>query len=330
MICLARSEILKDYFQTRIKFSELANRFIGGKTEEEALKKCHGLMNKNIYSSLFYLGEYVTNLGIVHKTVDSLIEMAELLSKNELDIHISVDPTQIGHQIDKTICSSNLQKIASMIKIKATQKLRKSKYCFLMIDMEDASISEDTITYYNTLVEMELPVALTLQAYLYRTEQDLKYIINRGGIVRLVKGAFGEEKDIALTSKKDIDEAFYKLSKLMLSSDSKKKGFYPIFATHDDNIINKINLYAEENSWGKKEYEFEMLYGVRVDYQNELVKQGYKLRLYLPYGEDWWPYAIRRVGENPKNIKYLFRNLKKNSDSYTTPYKLSASAEFVC
>jgi len=143
---------------------------------------------------------------------------------------------------------------------------------------------------------------------MHRTEQDLQKTISNGGSVRLVKGAFAENRKIALTSKKEINQAFFNQSKMMLSPDAKKSRFYPIFATHDDQMIDKINRIASENNWAKDEYEFEMLYGVRVDYQKELVKEGYKLRLYIPYGKDWWPYAIRRVGENPKNIKYLLRN----------------------
>lgn len=116
----------------------------------------------------------------------------------------------------------------------------------------------------------------------------------------------GKDEADALT--KDINQAFNNHSKMMLSDEVKKSGFYPIFATHDDQMIDKINEIASENNWVKSEYEFEMLYGVRIDYQKELVMKGYKIRLYIPYGKDWCPYAIRRVGENPKNIKYLLRN----------------------
>jgi len=308
MIYLARNERIKGFFQTRKKLSELADKFVGGKTEDDALKKSKSLMNNKTHSSLFYLGEYVSNLEIVDKTVSSLSDISRLLSMNDLDIHISVDPTQIGLQIDKDVCAINLQKLAEQIKRDTTDKLQKTNKCFLMIDMEDYEVYNDTVNYYNALIEKELPIALTLQAYLYETEQVLKEIITKGGAVRLVKGAFSENKSVAFTTKKDIKEAYYRLSKIMLSSEAKKAGFYPIFATHDDVIIRKINIYAEENNWQKNEYEFEMLYGVRVDYQKELIEQGYKLRAYLPYGEDWWPYALRRVGENPKNIKYLFKN----------------------
>lgn len=309
MISLARSEKIKIFFQTRKNLIQLATKFVGGKDEEEALNISKKLMSENVYTSLFYLGEYVSNLNVVEKTINSLLKMSAMLSANELDIHISVDPTQIGLQIEQSICFSNLKKLAQKIKADRTERLKKNK-CFLMIDMEDSTVCEDTINFYNQLTENHLPAALTLQAYLYRTEKDLQKIINSGGIVRLVKGAFAEKKEVALTSKQKINAAYLSQAKMMLSPKAKSRGFYPIFATHDDRMIDKINTMAAENNWGKDEYEFEMLFGARVDYQKKLVKKGYKLRLYVPYGKDWWPYAIRRVGENPKNIRYLLSSLQ--------------------
>ena len=308
MIYLARNEKIKLFFQSRKKLSQLASKFVGGKDESEALTKNLSLKDEKICASLFFLGEYFSDLKVVEKTIDSLMKITKMLSKSRLDIHISVDPTQIGLQIDKSICFSNLIKLAENIRENSTEKHNRINKCFLMIDMEDGSVCDDTITLYNQLLEKDLPVGITLQAYLYRTESDLQKTIDAGGNVRLVKGAFAEHRKIALTSKKEINQAFYSQSKMMLSVEAKTKGFYPIFATHDDKMIDKINKIASENNWAKDDYEFEMLYGVRVDYQKELVNGGYKLRLYLPYGKDWWPYAIRRVGENPKNIKYLLRN----------------------
>lgn len=308
MIYLARNERIKSFFQSRKKLSQLATRFIGGKDEDEAMNMDKHLISEHIYSSLYYLGEYVSDLTVVDKTMDSLMRITKMLSKSELDIHISVDPTQIGLQIDRSVCFSNLLKLAENIKENISDNHKKSNKCFLMIDMEDGSVCDDTIAFYNRLLEKNLPVGITLQAYMYRTESDLQRAVHNGGNVRLVKGAFAEHQKIAFTSKNEINQAFYNQSKIMLSAEAKTSGFYPIFATHDDKMIDKINKVASENNWSKNEYEFEMLYGVRTDYQKELVKEGYKLRLYLPYGKDWWPYAIRRVGENPKNIKYLLRN----------------------
>lgn len=307
MIYLARNEKIKSYFQSRRKLNKLATKFVGGQNENEALQTSIDLKNQNVYTSLFFLGEYESDLKVIDKTVKSLSDISEILSVNNLDIHISVDPTQVGLQIDKTRCYKNLKIIADKIKLDKTVQDNLNTRAFLMIDMEDASVCEDTLNYYQRLNQDNLPVAITLQAYMHRTEKDLKNIIENGGIVRLVKGAFVEKKEVALTSKKDIDQTYFRYAEMMLSKEAKLNGFYPIFATHDNKIIDSINKWAQVNNWKKDEYEFEMLFGVRVDYQKELVKQGYKLRLYLPFGKDWWPYAVRRVGENPKNIKYLLQ-----------------------
>ncbi len=308
MILLAKSEKLKLFFQSRKQLNQLATKFVGGQDENEAIKTALNLMDEQVYTSLFYLGEYEKDMVVINKTIRSLQQMSELLSQNNLDIHISVDPTQVGLQIDKSKCFHNLIAIGEKIKENLLEQVDTSKKSFLMLDMEDSSVYKETLKFYNKLKEKEIPTAITLQAYLYQTEEDLRNIIKGNNAVRLVKGAFAERKTIAFKSKKDIDKAYRKLATIMLSEEAKKSGFYPIFATHDNRMIDYINKQAHEMGWKKDEYEFEMLFGVRVDYQKELVNNGYKLRLYLPYGEDWWPYAIRRVGEKPQNIKYLFRN----------------------
>ena len=178
-----------------------------------------------------------------------------------------------------------------------------------MLDMEDSSVTEATIRLYSDLKKASLPAAVTLQAYLYRTADDLETIIKNGGAVRLVKGAFAERKEIAFTKDTEIDRNFMKLARSMLSYEARENGFYPVFGTHDDNLIARIIEVANDNGWEKEEYEFEMLYGVRTKLQQKLVRDGIKLRLYLPFGMDWWPYAVRRVGESPKNVKFLVRSL---------------------
>ncbi len=308
MILLARSEKLKLFFQSRKQLNQLATKFVGGQDENEAIQTAINLMDEKVYTSLFYLGEYEKDMEVINKTIYSLQLISGLLSRNDLDIHISVDPTQVGLQIDKSKCFNNLIAIGKKIKENQLEQVDTSKKSFLMLDMEDSSVCEETLNFYNKLKEKKIPTAITLQAYLYRTEADLKNIIKGNNAVRLVKGAFAERKTIAFKSKKDVDKAYRKLAIIMLSEEAKKSGFYPIFATHDNRMIEYINKQAHEMGWEKGDYEFEMLFGVRVDYQKELVNNGYKLRLYLPYGKDWWPYAIRRVGEKPQNIKYLLRN----------------------
>ena len=150
---------------------------------------------------------------------------------------------------------------------------------------------------------------MTLQAYLFRTEDDLKRIVQSGGAVRFVKGAFAENDDIAFTRRSDIDRNYLKLSRFMLSEEARSTSSYPAFATHDAALIDEIVTTANRGGWKKGEYEFEMLYGVRRDLQEKLVQSGQRLRLYIPFGRDWWPYAVRRVGESLRNVKFLMRAL---------------------
>ncbi len=308
MIFLARNEFVKNFMQSRVTMAELSTRFVGGKNVSEAVEKAATLKSQGYRSSLFYLGEYVEDEAIIFQTVAELKSIVRRLAKSQLDVHISVDPTQIGHQIDAKICSDNAFVLANEIRMVATGNGQPARN-FLMLDMEDSSVTQATMDLYNKLKAESLPVAITMQAYLYRTERDLTNAIKNGGTVRLVKGAFAEGKDKAFTNSGEIDNHFLKLADMMLSKEAYKTGFYPIFGTHDDRMIDKIIKIAQNRKWKKDEYEFEMLYGVRREYQEELVGSGELLRLYLPFGTDWWPYAVRRVGESAKNAKFLIKSL---------------------
>jgi proline dehydrogenase len=308
MIFLARNPSMKHFMQNRATMSDLAMRFVGGKDVAQAAEKSQALKAQGVKASLFYLGEYVEDVAIINQTVWALKAIAGELAAAKLDVHISVDPTQIGYQLDEKICRTNAIEIATEIRKVARDSNGDSKN-FLMLDMEDSSVAAATIGLYEALIEASLPAALTLQAYLFRTEADLQSIVRRGGAVRLVKGAFAEGKVVAFTGQAAIDENFMKLTALMFSDPARQSGFYPIFATHDDQLIEKIIAMAERRGWKKEAYEFEMLYGVRIDLQQKLVDRGEQLRLYLPFGTDWWPYAVRRVGESPKNARFLLRSL---------------------
>lgn len=308
MIFLARDKSVTTFMQNRASLSALATSFVGGRNAAEAVDKARTLKSQGYHASLFYLGEYVEDQAIIHRTVDALKAIAAGLSREGTDVHISVDPTQIGYQIDKKICRDNAFEIAGEIKrvIKSSIGPQRS---FLMLDMEDSSVTEVTVQLYENLRKEALPAAITLQAYLYRTAKDMDKIIKAGGAVRLVKGAFAEAQDKAFTKRSDVYGNYVKLAKTMLSTEAHRSGFYPIFGTHDDRLIDALIELASGSGWKKGEYEFEMLYGVRTDLQKRIIQRGESLRLYLPFGTDWWPYAIRRVGESPKNFKILPRLL---------------------
>jgi proline dehydrogenase len=152
-----------------------------------------------------------------------------------------------------------------------------------------------------------VPVAQTLQAYLRRSADDLEPMIAAGGPVRLVKGAFADPRPHAYQGKTEIDRNYLALARRMLAADAKEKGFRPVFGTHDDALLAEIRRIARSGGWEPGQYEFEMLYGVRTELQRELRTAGEQVRLYLPFGKAWWPYAVRRIGESPRNARLLAR-----------------------
>lgn len=310
MISLARNAGIKNFMQNRRSMSRLATRFVGGSIVDEVIEKGKIFKSGNIRASLYYLGEYVDDEAKINQTVSALKEITKRLAESNLDIHVSVDPTQIGYLIDKDKCTGNILEIAILLNNYATAANNELKN-LLMLDMEDSSNIDFTLELYRKFRNQSIPVAVTLQAYLHRTGKDLEMILE-SCLVRLVKGAFTESKKIAFGSRSVIDDNYLKLVEMMLSDKARDKGFYPIFGTHDDKIITRIIETANKRGWEKGSYEFELLYGVRTDLQNELIKKGERLRLYLPFGVDWWPYAVRRIGESAKNARFLFRSILNN------------------
>jgi proline dehydrogenase len=306
MIALARNEPLKRFIQSRAAMSELATRFVGCRDVAEAAETSLSLRSRGYAASLYYLGEYVKDVSVIKRSVAEVLAIAGKLAELKLEIHISVDPTEIGHQVNEEMCRDNARIIAQEIKRVRTGAAATSGN-FLMLDMEDSSVTTATIALYGLLRRESLPAAVTLQAYLFRSEDDLKRIVPGGGAVRLVKGAFAENENIAFTRRSDIDRNYLRLANVMLSDEARSTSFYPAFATHDAGVIDEIVKIAARGGWKKGAYEFEMLYGVRRDLQEKLIQRGERLRLYIPFGRDWWPYAVRRVGESPRNVEFLLK-----------------------
>jgi proline dehydrogenase len=183
--------------------------------------------------------------------------------------------------------------------------------------MEDQSVTDATIALHDAMKSAGLPAALTLQAYLRRTEADLRAQIRGGARVRLVKGAFAAGSSAAFTRQAEIKANSRRLIDLMFSREARDAGFYPIIATHDDRLHRYAIERAAANDWRAGDYEFEMLLGVRSDVAENLARRGERVRLYLPFGQDWWPYAVRRIGEYPRNAWLLLRSLAGARDTPT-------------
>jgi proline dehydrogenase len=304
MIALARSDSLTRRVQSNSRISAAANQFVGGLDEDAALRTALELRQRGIRASLFFLGEYITDTAATRQTVDSLVRLLPELDRHGLDTHISVDPTQIGYAIRASLGEENALRLA------ASFPAQHSAHSFLMIDMEDASYVDCTIGLRSLLASRGVPAAITLQAYLRRTETDLASLLReRVPCVRLVKGAFSERRAIAWTRRAEITEAYLRLAALMLSDQARESGLFPVFATHNETLIDSLRKLARQSGYAPGEYEFEMLYGVRPKLQAKILAAGDQLRSYVPYGAHWWPYTARRIGENPQNLIFVWRAL---------------------
>jgi proline dehydrogenase len=308
MIALARHQSLKAFMQSRGAMSEFAKRFVGGRDVAEAAATSAGLYSKGYRTSLYYLGESVEDLSAINRTVSELKAIVAKLADLNLETHVSVDPAQIGWQVSEDVCRTNARSVAEEIRLRTTGMAASSKN-LLMLNMEDSSVTTATVGLYETLRCDNLPVAVTLQAYLFRSEADLGTILQNGDVVRLVKGAFAENSSIAFSTRSEVAANYRKLASMMLSDEARRAGSYPVFATHDATLMNDIVETASRRGWRREEYEFEMLFGVRRELQERLIQDGMQLRLYLPFGKDWWPYAVRRVGESPRNVNFLLSSL---------------------
>jgi proline dehydrogenase len=307
MIALARAQGVTRRVQASRVGAALARRYIAGATPQAALARAARLSGeRSVRASLFYLGEYVSDLTTIEATVAGQLSIVVQLAASPLDLHVSVDPTQIGQMLDPALARRNAFAVAEAV---AAAPQDAPRVRAMMLDMEDQSFTDATIALHDELRAAGLPVALTLQAYLRRTEADLGRQIERGAHVRLVKGAFVAGAATSFTRRGEIKANSRRLIDLMFSPSARDSGFYPSIATHDDALQRYAAERAAENGWRDDAWEIEMLLGVRDDLAAALAASGRRVRLYLPFGRDWWPYAIRRIGENPANAALLARSL---------------------
>lgn len=309
MIRLARSDRVTEFAQSQGWMNGLARQFVCGATAADAVRASSELAGAGIATTLFYLGEYVTDPRLVAETVARLREGLDATAHAGLDVSASVDPTQIGLMVDEATCLANARILAQAVL--AAAPAPRPGHDTLMIDMEDSGVTHATLDLYGSLHDEGLPVAVTIQAYLHRTRGDLERLVAGGAWVRLVKGAFAEAATVAVRGTVERDSRYRQCVAQLLSPAARSAGVFPSFATHDHRMIEEIIAHAEANEWPADAFEFEMLYGVRPGLQRSLVRRGYRVRLYLPFGSDWFPYAIRRVGESPRNLAFVGTTLAR-------------------
>jgi proline dehydrogenase len=273
-----------------------ARRFIAGETIEEAIACARSLQARGLLLTLDYLGESVRTLDEATAATREYMRLLERIVESGIERNVSLKLTQLGVDVDRATCVDNLRRI-----LEPAQK----HGFFVRIDMEDSAYTAVTLEVFETLWQQQYRnVGVALQAYLYRTEGDVRRMNELGARVRLVKGAYKEPASVAHQKKEDVDAAFVRLMKLLLDG-----GVYPAIATHDPAMIQQTRRYAGERAIAKDRFEFQMLFGIRRDLQASLVAEGYRMRIYVPFGRQWFPYFMRRLGERPANVAFVLKSL---------------------
>jgi proline dehydrogenase len=294
---LSRNAALKRYASKYgMRTDGFARRFIAGETVEEAIDAARTLQTRGFHLALDYLGESVSTIAKAAAAAREYIRLIDVIEAAGIERNISLKLTQLGIAIDRATCVDNLRRIL--------EPAARHQF-FVRIDMENSPYTEATIQVFETLWQLEFRnIGLALQSSLFRTEQDVRRMNELGARVRLVKGAYREPSAVAFQQKADVDAAYVRQTRLLLDH-----GVYPAIATHDPAIIGEARDYAAERGITSDKFEFQMLYGVRRDLQNELVAAGYRVRVYVPFGKEWFPYFMRRLGERPANVWFVVRAL---------------------
>ena len=272
-----------------------ARRFVAGDQLEEVLDVCRRVNAEGIHATLDYLGENVTSLEEAGMCRDAYLRTLGAIVNQGIDSNVSLKLTQFGIDFCEQACRNN---------VRALVKFAAENRSFVRIDMESSAYTERTLCIVEDLYEEYGSCGTVIQAYLYRSAKDIERLNARGIRVRLCKGAYLEPASAAFPHKRDVDRNYRDLARVLLA-----EGSYPAIATHDEAIIEDIIGYCREKAIGPDRFEFQMLYGIRRDLQRKLVKEGYRLRIYIPYGEAWYPYFMRRLAERPANLLFLAKNL---------------------
>ncbi len=277
----------------------LASRFVAGETIDEAITTLHDLNASNLSASLDLLGESVLHAEEAQRACRTYLDLLARIQAVQANANVSVKLTQMGLDIDEQRCLGYMRAIIGKAKQYGS---------FVRIDMEQSSYTAKTIAIFKDILYPEFgnTVGVVLQSYLRRTAADVSTMIGLGARVRLCKGAYQEPEDVAFPDKRDVDANFIDCMEQLM-----KRGHYPGIATHDIRIIDHAKAFARQRHIPSARFEFQMLYGVRRDLQSRLRREGYNVRVYVPFGTHWYPYLMRRLAERPANIAFITTNILK-------------------
>ncbi len=274
-----------------------ARRFVAGEELNEAIPAIKNLNEKGIMVTFDHLGENVTSEEMARAAADSYLEILDVIDKEKLNSNVSIKLTQMGLDLGDDFCFTNVSRI-----VEKAKKLNN----FVRIDMEGSQYTQRTLDITYRLFEKYKNVGVVIQAMLIRSENDIRELNKRGIRVRLCKGAYKEPESVAFQKKEQVNENYVKLMKMLLM-----EGNYPGIATHDEKIIEECKRFVSENKIDHSRFEFQMLYGIRRDLQVSLVKEGFNMRVYVPYGKQWFPYFYRRLRERKENVFFVLKNFFK-------------------
>ena len=299
LLWLSQQEGLKD-LATRIGFfKRLTTRFVAGDTIDEVIPFIQQLNVENCTASFDHLNEAVGSSDEAEREVAEYLNILRKIDEQRIRSNVSIKLTQFGLGLDPELAYKNARRVVE-------EAHRRGN--FVRVDMEDSSVTQVTIDIFKRLrAEFDLnTVGIVLQSYLYRTYEDAQALVKLPARIRICKGAYNEPPEVAFPDKKDVDANYIKVMQLLLGS-----GFYHGIATHDPKMIEATIDFATREGIGKEKFEFQMLYGIRRDLQRQLARDGFNVRIYVPYGKHWYPYFMRRLAERPANVWFVMKNLAK-------------------
>ncbi len=302
-ISLSESRSLRNMAERSAIGQRLSSRFVAGNQVEDAIRVAAELNRKNITVSVDNLGENVTNVEEARASAQLYHQLLDQMAANQLKANISLKLTHMGLDVDEQLArdlvSGLVEKAASM-----------SPPNFVRVDMEGSPYTQRTLDFVHELHRMPGNgghVGTVIQSYMLRAEADVEKLLDDRIRIRLCKGAYKEPPDVAFQKKSDVDANYIKLMKMLL-----KSGVYHGLATHDENIINEAKAFATRENIPRDAFEFQMLHGIRRDLQQSLVRDGWRMRVYVPFGTEWYPYFMRRLAERPANVFFIAKNMLRS------------------
>jgi proline dehydrogenase len=270
-------------------------RFVAGETLADVLPQLEKLRAAGIRTTVDLLGESVSSADAARAAADRYLETIDALAARDLDVNVSLKLTQMGLGVDEALCRENVERICAHAR---------ERDGFVRVDMEDHTRTEVTLGIVRDLFATHGNVGAVIQSYLRRSVDDVVDLDRLGIRVRLCKGAYNEPPSVAFATKPEVDRSYAQLMEELLTS-----GTYPALATHDDRLIARATEFARRNGIDRERFEFQMLYGIRRDLQERLVAEGWAVRVYVPFGSQWYPYFMRRLAERPANVVFLLRSI---------------------